>query len=422
MATSNFPEWLTGDFLKSCLESDKENFRGITIKNYQLEPAVAPGNNYGSYIIRANVRYKVSDDSTESSVSLILKAPLSKNSIIAEVFDDSRDEQYKNEAKYYSEFISQSYKLSKHDLVPKLYKSPNPLCVVLEDLNASGFEMIDRRKLLDFDHCKLFAEASSKLHALSIAIYKTNPDLIESFGTNKPILGEIQKVMMPNSLICMAAYLEDKPEYKKQFDIIKEASENDVFWTIFKEMLDVSTSKPIKALTQADPWCTNMMFKYNSSGRPVQIKIIDFQSAKLKSPLVEFVTFLSTSANLEVRQNRLNDLYKIYCDSLNGNLTALGCPERLSMEELEAEITFLSPIVLFHMCGLPMTLADTMLNVKEYVTVKFSLDTVKDSLFYKEVYTGTYFDINFPQIFSAYKDHGVYDYMSERIREMKSRK
>uniref|UniRef100_A0A1B6MGU2 CHK kinase-like domain-containing protein n=1 Tax=Graphocephala atropunctata TaxID=36148 RepID=A0A1B6MGU2_9HEMI len=286
--------------------------------------------------------------------------------------------------------------------------------------------MVDRRELLDFDHCKLFTEASSKLHALSMAVYKKSPELIKNLGVESPAMAEQMKksfeVMVPNSLLCMITYLEDKPDYKKQYDILKEASESGEVWTVYKEMMDACKFKPITALIQGDPWCTNMMFRYNNSGRVSGIKIIDFQGVRLNSPIIEFVFFLTASANLEVRQTRLNDLYKIYCDSLNNNLAALGCPERFSMEELKAEITFLSPMVFWLVCSLPVTLTEVIPNMDKYLTVKFSADSVKESSFYKSVYKGSYFDKNYPQILDACDKQGVYDYMLKRIREVKSRK
>ncbi|KAG8328362.1 hypothetical protein J6590_001028 [Homalodisca vitripennis] len=422
MAAVSFPEWLTGDFLQSCLESDKDNFGGITVTSHELECAVAPGNNYGSDIIRANIRYKKPNEhTTEHSISLILKAPLSGDSVVVQQLGDILKQVCLNEVKYYCEFISETYKLIKHDVVPKHYKSPNPLCLVMEDLSVSGFKMVDRRKLLDFYHCKLFTEASAKLHALGVAVHRSNPELIESFDTDSITVNEKFKVSMANSLLCMAAYLEDKPDYRKQFQVIIEASENDVFWTIYKNMLDDYKSKALRTLTQDDPWCTNMMFKYDNSGEPVGIKILDFQSVKLNYPLLEFVMFLTVSANMEVRENRLNDLYQMYCDLLNGNLAKLGCPEKLSIEELETEITHLSPLMFYWVCGLPLTLTDSAVDMEEYLTVRYSSESVKDSYFYRTAYTGLYFDMYYPQILDVYGKLGVYDYISEKVKEIKSK-
>uniref|UniRef100_A0A1B6M8F0 CHK kinase-like domain-containing protein n=1 Tax=Graphocephala atropunctata TaxID=36148 RepID=A0A1B6M8F0_9HEMI len=422
MATPNFPEWLTSDFLKTCLESDEENSGGITVTSHTLEQAVAPGNNYGSNMIRANVRYKKHGDSTnEHTVSLVIKAPLPEDSFAAEQLKDNLKQLYHNETKYYYEFISETRKLSKHNVVPKHYKSPNPYCMVLEDLKVSGFEMVDRRKLLDFDHCKLFAEASAKLHGLGIALNNSNPELIKGFYFENDKLDDYMKLFMGNSLTYMATYLEDKPTYKKQFDIIKELSENGIYWTIYKEMLEVCKTKPIQTLTQADPWCTNMMFRY-SSGRVKAIKIVDFQCVKLNSPIVELVMFLSISANLEVRQTRLNDVYQIYCDSLNGNLEEFGCSERLSMKALKAEVTLLNPLVLLNLCLLPTVLTDAALDMEEHLSVKSSAEEIKESSVYKTVFHSPHFEMNFPWIFDAHDKHGVFDYVLEKVREIKSRK
>uniref|UniRef100_A0A1B6LUW8 CHK kinase-like domain-containing protein n=1 Tax=Graphocephala atropunctata TaxID=36148 RepID=A0A1B6LUW8_9HEMI len=417
MEEPNVPEWLTTDFLKCCLESDEGNKGGVAVTGYDVTSGVPPGNNYGSTILRVKITYKKTLDSSDHSISLIIKAPLVVGGIV-EQFGDVLKEAYEKEPKYY-ELIDKSYKLIKHDVVPKHYKSPNPLCVVLEDLTTSGYVMVDRHKLLDFDHCQLYIKASAKLHALTIALYKTHPDIIQSIVKESPSSAEksetIFKNLIPNLFKCMAAYLEDK-NCKEFSDIFQDASKNENFYDVYKET--EKTESKLTAVIQGDPWCTNMMFKYGNSGEVVGVKLFDFQNLKFATPVRELVTFVWVSAHPQVRENRLHDLYQLYCDSLNDTFEQLGCSERLSMEDLKAEILALSPLVLVTVCVLaPFCLADKPLDISEFFAPYDPEVPIKESLHYK-LYQGITFNKYYPQIFDAVAKEGVFDYVKQKMEQV----
>ncbi|KAG8256156.1 hypothetical protein J6590_075494 [Homalodisca vitripennis] len=411
MAAQNVPDWLSAEFLQSALQSDQENYPEIVITKLQLEPAVPAGNNYASNLFRAKLQYKTQGN-TEHSTSIIVKTMKSdyKENIGAYI-----DDAFQREPKYYNEFISEARKLCKFNIVPKHYKSSNTNCLILEDLSVSGFQMVDRHKLLDLNHCQLYIKASSKLHALSVAVHKRKPELIESLGGDNPALAESNMqmfiVILKCSLESMSAFLEDKPKYKECLDVIKELRDNQTSWHVFQK-----ETPHVKALTQGDPWCTNMMFKYNSAGEVVDVKLIDFQTLKFISPVEEFLTFILASAHPSVKETSLDDLYHLYCDSLNENLEQLGCPERLSYEALKMEVASLSPLMILHVCMLvPIVLADGPADFGNYFSNDVLNEPLKERAFHK-LYEGKHFNQYILQILDQLVKQGVFSTTKERMK------
>lgn len=80
--------WINIDFLKDVLRNNLSNLSTINVCDFTIKPALKPGENYGSQIIRAHVNYSFSDDVESSTsipcddllkmhtVSLIIKASL----------------------------------------------------------------------------------------------------------------------------------------------------------------------------------------------------------------------------------------------------------------------------------------------------------------------------------------------------------
>lgn len=416
MDEPNIPDWLTPEFLKACLESDSENFPKIAIISHLVESAVKKGYNYKSEMLRVKIQYTRSDNKKEHSISLIVKAPLTEG--VMETFKDVAEVMYTREPKYYNEFINTTHELSNHNIVPKPYTCVVPRCVVMEDLTASGYKMVDRHNLLDFNHCQLYVKASAKLHALSIAVNKKNPELIQSLVKESPGMTKamyvIFKTLIFKSLRCMAAYLEGKPNCKEYLSLFTRFTENDNFLKTFIEMM--SKERYLKAVTQEDPWCANMMFKYNDSGEVASVKIFDFQRLKFTTPVLELVTFVWGSMHPDTRKTKLDDIYHLYCDSLNKNLADLGCSERLSFEEMKLEIASLNPMAVFVSCSmLPIYIADGVADVNDYLTGEMSDAPIKQSKLYK-LYEGSYFNKYFPQVLDQLAAEGVFDYLKEKIR------
>ncbi|KAG8263967.1 hypothetical protein J6590_021634 [Homalodisca vitripennis] len=426
MAALDKPDWLTDDFLKSCLESDGEQITQNVIEiSHSIEHAVSPGNNYGSMMFRVNIIYKKLGSDSEHSLSLIVKAPI-EQSQCSEEGKKLSNEGCMIEQRYYSEFITNTFDLMKHNIVPKHYKSPHPGCIVLEDLKSLGYEMVDRHKMLDFDHCQLYIKAAAKLHALSMVLYETRPEIFETVLNRSQDLLElyekITRFTVLGSFRCMATFLEGKSGCEKYLNILKEAIDNELFLDIFEE--NNHLNHPLVALTQNDPWCANMMFKYDNNGNVIDIKIFDFQLVELSPPLKEFMTFVWISADQNVRETQLNDLYKLYCKSLKANLAELGYQKNIVLRDLESEIVTWSPLILYRICmNVPVSLADEKVQLKDYFNGNIlEMESVKESPVYKTVFEGTTFNKLYLKFFQQIDKLGVFENIKKMLEQAKSKR
>jgi hypothetical protein len=56
--------------------------------------------------------------------------------------------------------------------------------LVLEDLSAAGFRMLDRRQGLDLDHCLLVMRTLAKFHAASAVLHQEDPESMKEYDVN----------------------------------------------------------------------------------------------------------------------------------------------------------------------------------------------------------------------------------------------
>uniref|UniRef100_A0A1B6MJM8 CHK kinase-like domain-containing protein n=1 Tax=Graphocephala atropunctata TaxID=36148 RepID=A0A1B6MJM8_9HEMI len=162
-----------------------------------------------------------------------------------------------------------------------------------------------------------------------------------------------------------------------------------------------------------------MMFKYNSSGEVTGLKIIDFQSLKFTTPVREFVTFIWASLKLEVRETKLDELYHLYCDSLNEYLEEFGCSEKLLFEDFKEEVKSFSPLVVLMACFfVPVCLADSPPDLGSLMTGEILNGAIKESKAY-EIFQGEMFKRFYPQLLDQVAKEGVFDYLREKMDQTK---
>jgi hypothetical protein len=56
--------------------------------------------------------------------------------------------------------------------------------LVLEDLSAVGFRMMDRLEGLDLDHCLLVMRSLARFHAASVALHEQDPDSLKQYDVS----------------------------------------------------------------------------------------------------------------------------------------------------------------------------------------------------------------------------------------------
>uniref|UniRef100_A0A1B6LHD9 CHK kinase-like domain-containing protein n=2 Tax=Graphocephala atropunctata TaxID=36148 RepID=A0A1B6LHD9_9HEMI len=334
--TLKIPEWLDEKFIHACLEDGKKNGE-VTVKSYETSTVAPPGNGFLSLLVRVKVKYQKKNSEDVQNLSLVVKGPLGEMSSF-----------YETEPKFYKMFMSSALEISPDiRFAPKTYFSPVPGVIVLEDLKSECYLMAEKNEMLDYAHCRLYAIASATFHAVAVAVHEKYPTLVQSLGSEKFFSNEPSSVgirrLFVGGLRHLAKKMKDFEEYKKYADIIHSSST--AIWNMTVDVLKPNAT--FNSLTQGDPWVTNMMFKYDSSRKPVEVKLLDFQGLRYSSPVVDLIFFIWSSPKHEVREKRLTDFYRVYCDTLNDKLEDYNCSERFSYEQLMEAVKRLSCKALF---------------------------------------------------------------------------
>lgn len=331
------PDWFNADFLTDCLRNESKN-KNIVVTDFKSESAVPPGNNYGSVVIRVNLKY--TDKTSKYEKKLIVKLPLTHGAI-KDIIGDTLDV----EPLFYRDYLPKAHNKS---FAAKFYQSSASIpVVVLEDLKEAGFAMADRTEQLNLDSCLKYAEAAAAFHAGSVAVFKQNPELIKILCFEKMFSEDLKiaqstKNILRYGLDCMADKVLKTTGNKRISDIIKSCST--VLWDFLKDSVKPGA---FNTINQGDPWITNMMFKHDSEGNCVDIRLLDFQVLRYASPASDLTFFIWTSLKHYVREEKLNEFIQTYVKALNHNLEAAKCTERISLDDLKKDLLKMSPIVLY---------------------------------------------------------------------------
>uniref|UniRef100_A0A1B6DMZ3 CHK kinase-like domain-containing protein n=1 Tax=Clastoptera arizonana TaxID=38151 RepID=A0A1B6DMZ3_9HEMI len=329
MKEHEIPSWLNQQYLQSILV---QKIPGEVLSKYEIEPAVPGGNNNCSRMWRIKLYY----NDGSSRTSIMVKAPV-PDGLHKDVLDEGKFSY--TEDVFYKRFIPFMTNISLNtSVLPKSYSSGVQETLVLEDLKEEGYAMCDRIKRLDFEHCRVVMESLGEFHALSVAVRKRDPDLIQDLGNTSFVRGNRSGGvfhLLRSSLVGFSELIKTWPGFER-FDYISE----DKVEAFFDRTADMFLpSSGLNVLCHGDLWTTNVMFKYDAAGAVIAAKFVDFQLCTLRSPATDLHFFALTSMRDDVRETKLRELHTVYLESLNKKLREFGCEERLSQKQLGEELS-----------------------------------------------------------------------------------
>jgi len=196
-------------------------------------------------------------------------------------------------------------------------------CILMEDVVASGFRMVDKHGGCDDDHVRLTLRSLSKYHALTISGLKKwkNEDgkVIypeeAQFLTGKTFYDEAAS-MYKDFMIQVLTRLEINGR-QDLADFI-----NEICNTKLPEILPPDTFEnvgPLACILHGDYWCNNMLFKYEDSEnsmKPTEAKMVDFQLSRMGHPLFDLLYFLYSSTLPELRKEHMVSWLSFYFNTL----------------------------------------------------------------------------------------------------------
>lgn len=197
-------------------------------------------------------------------------------------------------------------------------------CLLLEDATASGFSMLNRHKeTATFHHIELVMRVLGKFHAISLALRDQQPEKFKEIITNmkenmfvKSHQAYMQYFELIQSMGMKMLSREQNAQLSKNVGKYFEAP----IYDIAVDCVNSEGVEPYAVLCHGDCWGNNMMFKYNESGKPIDMHLIDWQAMRYASPVTDIIFVMVAFATNELRELHFNNFIKIYHESLSSTL------------------------------------------------------------------------------------------------------
>ncbi|XP_012522802.1 uncharacterized protein LOC105828823 [Monomorium pharaonis] len=306
-----------------------------------------PGENFGSIILAVNISAEQND--RKRTLNVVVKLP-PKSTYLLDLFDSPLT--FKKELEFYTIVAPEFLKLQNESgisrealsaIVPQFLggrlglqdpqRFDEQAAIVLENLKSHNYITQDRIVGLDKMHMDFAISHLAKLHAITIGLKFKKPEFFKK--TVLPIL----EFNMNN-----AAERGTQDMIQKAHNDYKHMKEAETYLDRIQKTIEfahnnVTPEEPWATLVHHDFWVNNMMFKYDESGKPINMKIVDFQLTVYNYGVDDLVFFLISSSRKDVLDNHLDDMIDFYYDSFIESLKSLSVdtnafPKSQFMEQL----------------------------------------------------------------------------------------
>ncbi|XP_020284303.1 uncharacterized protein LOC109854997 isoform X2 [Pseudomyrmex gracilis] len=303
------------------------------IHDVQWKPLTDPGENFGSEILAITIHAE--QNNKKKTLNAVIKLP-PKSDYLLDLFDSPIT--FKKELDFYRNVTPHFIKLqtecgiSRENLsiiTPQFLGGRlglrDPQCfdsqatIVLENLKDHNYMTQDRILGLDKVHMNFAISHLAKMHAIIIGLKLKKPEVFE-----KEILPALEYAVNENAKDCV------KEMIKKAHDDYKNMKEAEPYLEKINKTIEyglhttVMPEEPWATLVHNDFWVNNMLFKYDESGKPINMKIVDFQLTIYDYGVNDLIFFLISSSRKEVLNNHLDDMIDLYYNSFIECLKSLS--------------------------------------------------------------------------------------------------
>lgn len=208
---------------------------------------------------------------------------------------------------------------------PKCYRTVDVdvnECLLLEDLAVRHFSTIDRQTgAMTADHVQLVMQGLAKFHAISFALRDQQPEIFDE------LTSKLNEVMFLESNIQLRFYLSEHANtvlkaVAAETDLLMKVTE--LYKTeaadIATECIDLRLTASASVITYGDVWQNNVMFNYDSNGKPAEVSFVDWQITRHASPILDIAFFIFCSTSKELRDAHYDQFLKTYHESLSNHI------------------------------------------------------------------------------------------------------
>ncbi|KAH8294590.1 hypothetical protein KR018_000017 [Drosophila ironensis] len=362
------PEWLNKSQFEELIAANVPQFSKIV--DFRVRPAMAPGENYATLMLRISVDVELTDKSTKE-LSYMIKVPHQSsqmdNLLALANFFTTENSTYadilpKLEGLYKSKgmditFAPKAFKLDSN----KVPAAANT--VLMNDLSQQGYKNINRLNCLDFEQAKFALKKLAQYHAASammVQVYGPFPDLFlyGMMGNNKELIkGFLEQMLGP----FRTAFLANLHRFKngEKFRSKLEAALAQLT-SHFVDLGEIDYSE-FNVLNHGDCWMNNLLFKHDSNGKLEDMVFVDFQNPKFGTPIMDLLYFIITSVHIDYKLDQFDFFIRHYHDELTKHLNFLGFTGyQPSLRELHGNVIKYSGFLLYPaVTVLPLVLLDS---------------------------------------------------------------
>ncbi|XP_017126468.1 uncharacterized protein LOC108145509 [Drosophila elegans] len=334
----------------------EQQLSGVRLLNFEISSLTQPGDNYGGTLFSVNAQLQGPDEKLFEE-QLVAKVPptdpnywqffqpertcLTENAVykilapaLAILQDEAgipKEDQFKGFARYYG---------SRECLDSNSSKVDQNAVLLLENLRSSGYVPGQRLRPYDLPHTMLALRYMAEFHALPLAMRLL-----------KPVLFREQVQPFFEKFDWHAAAPESKALMKKEtLEDIRRATNNDSKTVArikelsdeFFEFLAAAPDRPegpFCSIIHCDFWINNLMFLYDGSGTPIDLKIIDFQTAQYDSVVHDIISFLLSSVDTAILEIHFEHMLEAYYMAFVSCLRRVGADLAIhTYETFRAEV------------------------------------------------------------------------------------
>ncbi|KAG5675465.1 hypothetical protein PVAND_005367 [Polypedilum vanderplanki] len=325
MSTEIVDEDFFNEIVENKLRITRDKFK---LRLVYIVPATGKNENFASVVYRAKIGIEIIETGERQFLNVIIKALLTTIKELKEfgVFPRERF--------MYEEIIGSFEKILDEQAGMKISFGPQCLAVhsdpyeiiILEDLKAIGYEVMDRKVGVNLQQALMVMEKLAIFHSAS-AIKHQKDGIIKDFldrNISMPKFPKDSPIMISLDRM-FSAFLEGV----KKTNVPKSCVEKISNWNII-EVMDLAWkgSKPMKCgfeiLNHGDDWVTNMMFKVDENGETTAMKFIDYQMSYWGSPVADLFYFIVSSVNNDVKVKHFDEFIEHYQRELEKMLKKLN--------------------------------------------------------------------------------------------------
>eukprot|EP00099_Drosophila_melanogaster_P022588 NP_650103.1 uncharacterized protein Dmel_CG6830 [Drosophila melanogaster] len=361
------PKWLNQTQFEELLAADVDQFSKIV--GFRVKPAMAPGENYATLMLRISIDVELTDKSTKL-VSFMMKVP----------HDTPQMEQMMSMANFftsenaaYTEILpkmEELYKAKGLDIkfAPRAFKldaTKEPKVantVLMHDLGQNGFKNINRLECLNLEQTKFALTRLAQFHAAGatmVQVHGPYPDIFVNgvMGNNKEAIIAFMEGMLASFRTSFMANLDKFKNGEEYREKLEKALAG---LTMEFMKLGIVDPNEFNALNHGDCWMNNLLFKMNSSGDLEDMVFVDFQNPKYGSPAMDLLYFIISSVQIDYKLSHFDFFIRHYQEALVKHLGILGFTGRKpSLRELHRTLIKYGGWVLFPTISvLPLVLLD----------------------------------------------------------------